>query len=122
MAETLTREQVLDMPAGEEMDRLIAEKVFGDQFDGDTITDGKRCWPIPDYSTNVAAAWQVIDRIYRRFCGHISIERFAWLSYEVKVGGLPADGGGWREVAAMAGAAPLAICRAALLTTLKADR
>jgi hypothetical protein len=45
------------------MDREVAEKVFGARFDGDTITDGKQCWPIPNYFTEIAAAWLVVDKL-----------------------------------------------------------
>ena len=30
-------------------------------FDGDTVTDGKRCWPVLDYSTGIAEAMEVVE-------------------------------------------------------------
>ena len=68
-----------NMTAGREMDALIAEKVFGW---AELWTDGKEYmmyppweqnmgvgyderYPVPHYSTDIAHAWEVIEKLLR---------------------------------------------------------
>ena len=133
----MNREDILKMEAGREMDVLIAENVMGyskmlapTSFrlnnylvdagelvyvapNGDTFAT----FDIPSYSSDISAAWEVVEKM--------------------RIAIVPLVGGGWaaepdsdfdlelswfeRPVCdwATAPTAPLAICRAALLSTLE---
>jgi hypothetical protein len=100
-AEEMTHEEILNMPAGREMDALIAEKVMGVKL---------FCF-CP--STDIAAAWQVVDYFAKKY-GDVCLE-MVLVENETLTGQewcvslrLDAD-------IALADTAPLAICRAALL-------
>ena len=72
------------MKPGRELDAVIAEKVFGFtpvfSRNGRTLSDGEPHWswirfegdtllnPIPDFSTNIEAAWQVVEKVLPNFC------------------------------------------------------
>lgn len=106
-----------DMPAGPEMDRLVAEKVMGwhargfdgkrhDWYDGHDFIRGWSYW---NPSTNIAHAWEVVVermRDHSRFfnvCQRLEVCWCEVVDYE----GMPLD-------RTKAETAPLAICRAAL--------
>jgi hypothetical protein len=73
----MTHQEIDKLAAGRELDALIAEKVMGwtgfwkrgepsmmayppvEQAAG---IDGER-WPVPNYSTNIAAAWLVVEKM-----------------------------------------------------------
>jgi hypothetical protein len=123
----MTRNEILNMEAGREMDALIAEKVMGispQKVEGYPEFDDTREWVdigdyvvypegvgvckrLPDYSTNIAAAWLVVEH----FCVGV---------FDIK---LVTTVRGWKceiyhdrtEVSANSEKAPLSICRAALL-------
>lgn len=127
----MTKDKILAMPAGREMDRFIAEKVMGCRVL--ISTDGQlycRCgmtcnYPhAPDdrdsqlygdlyeFSTDIAAAWEVVEKLRERFaqvaidvCGDLWRARL-YLDSDT-LAELFAD--------ATEDTAPLAICRAALL-------
>ena len=115
-----------ELLAGRELDALVAERVMGWHREGVLLwpPDCKRTkWvhgvSVPPYSTQMAFAWEVVEKLKERVL--------------VIVGGGPNDEGGcedwyctvksfgyrqfqdqeWSEVA---NTAPLAICRAALKT------
>jgi hypothetical protein len=104
-----------EMPAGREMDRLIAEKVMGWSVNGVTAysptgsaNDASRDWCL-HYSTEIAAAWEVVEVCLEKF-GTFSIMRHGWPGekgegYVVYMGAV---------VKAYGGDIALAICRAAL--------
>ena len=54
----MTREEILTMESGRTMDALVAEKIFGKVKDS---------WhyklTLPNYSTDIAAAWGVVEKI-----------------------------------------------------------
>ena len=110
-----------NMRAGRELDALVAEKVMGwtntreQAFEvtrGQLVLigvspDGDDLAPVPEFSTDIGAAWSVVERMVRD--GH-NVE----LKYTAN---------GWQCVVewhfeespfALADEAPLAICRAAL--------
>lgn len=78
MAE-LTREAILAMKSGPELDAAVSESIFGEHICITEATpDGIRCkqmhkhpriayWisekPCPPYSTDIAAAWEVVERL-----------------------------------------------------------
>lgn len=87
----MTRDEILSMPAGCEMDALIADKVMGWErvgIDGWKTQYGLRTIELTSYgsfhpSTDVAAAWEVVERI-REKQTEIRIRGMEWY-----------DGGGW---------------------------
>jgi hypothetical protein len=114
------------MEAGREMDALIAERVFGRQtgrWGSFSLMDGGDdavAVETPRYSTDIAAAWEIVPRLEARY-GRFDI---------TQIWGLDARGDwqctlgkqGWESVGAIyvtgfASTAPLAICRAALQAT-----
>lgn len=93
------------MKAGRELDSLIHEKVFGQDPRQEPYQrpDGAMVYPfVPEYSTDIAAAWQVVEKLTE---GEFHLSR--------------CYGGGWEcELGApyisFGETAPLAICLAAL--------
>jgi hypothetical protein len=70
----LTYDEIDNLSVGAEIDRLIAEKVMGQERTascplGDPTCDGKYepqvgHWPcLPPYSTDIAAAWEVVEHL-----------------------------------------------------------
>lgn len=152
----MTREEIEQMPAGRELDRLIAEKVLGlsvyhydkDHADncyfmlmdteGDPVlftgrhrdaerkTEAAAWGDCPAYSTDIAAAWEVLMEMKdrrRRYAtsrhgfamSEALIERpeGEWVTvFKCQIGG--------RENRGYEDTAPLAICKAALLASLTA--
>ena len=148
----MNEEQIRQMRAGREMDCLVAEQVMGwvwmrrrePRHEGDTLQsvlyrpdwkwidwcelipdDGKprsMNQSIPAYSTDIAAAWGVVERLYNEH----------WI---VSIGSLAENPRGWRcelcnmwpddferaptDIEANGDTAPLAICRAALLAAME---
>lgn len=114
----------MDLEAGRELDALVAEQVMGWRRCSD---DGSGYWEgrsptnilslileeVPHYSTDIAAAWQVIGRM-RDLC---------WASHSTDLT-LDSEQPWWawhflhgvsqKTVRECADTAPLAICRAAL--------
>ena len=119
----LTVEIIQDMPAGREMDEWVALLIFGwkrgDQAAGEGVwrrpTDDSRyasgfkdALLLPPHSTDIAAAWLVADWL-RKHHGQFSLQ--AGIDWHCMADVLKPWG---------SGATPMeAICRAALLTTLK---
>ncbi len=129
----MNTEEILNMPAGPEMDALIAEKVFGITnpdptkcpYCGYEMWVGvarSRCsicgeWRYSahkEYSADISAAWEVVEKL-KPFKFEISrdnggnIDCLIWLRETFTERHKPADVYGCESL-------PLAICRAALLT------
>ena len=114
----MTREEILNMPAGREMDALIAENVFnvfvhrlnGSAFSVSMLNE------IPHYSTDISAAWEVVEKLHKENdifdVWHEKDTGFDWWCEVVN------NGDGWNVNAKTA---PLAICRAALLAVMEAE-
>lgn len=137
------------MEAGRELDALVAEKVM--QFDHKHKINGceedcwydvceycglefhcedtsGRCEGYPHYSTDIAAAWQVVDRIAQLVIADENAERLNYLrleqndssGYSATFGFPYMENEEWANTAnqydcsARADSAPLAICLAAL--------
>jgi hypothetical protein len=133
-----TREEILNMPAGREMDALVAEKVMeqtdfshpGFFWGEGTTEDGKDGWDgfqcprcnadsedggkcCKHYSTSIAAAWEVVEKINKEHDVQIAIGKDEKENrVEVLLWG--SDSG-----CVYAPTAPLAICRAALLAVME---
>jgi hypothetical protein len=147
----MTRDEVLNMPAGREMDALIAEKVMGwiysDSWE-QLVPSGHADPPIwsdwewdieeltyvkhpinmmggvsyrgdkpyiPEYSTNISAAWKIVEKMINDGYDivdiwHENVVDVGWAMEWIK------DGNGDNSIGS--DTAPLAICKAALLTAL----
>lgn len=100
-----------DLPAGMELDALIAEKVIGMHSAevADWIRLKEHNYGIPHYSTDIAAAWEVVDNLIERKFRVSVLRDFSewavciWLPNAVR----------WTD-AIEADTAPHAICLAAL--------
>ena len=135
-----------EMPAGRELDALIAEKVFGQSvkwFTYDGIDDELQSEPweqdwdgtnanprecdksdngafpnCESYSTDIAAAWQVVEKFRTGINGHAAACMEFELTDEIRMPDYYCRFYGIdfkpREYFAFADTAPLAICRAAL--------
>lgn len=117
----MNHDEILNMPAGREMDALIAKKVMGLQKCGDSFVDGLYWLPSgipdypPEYSSDMSAAWQVVESLRKR-------DYRIFLSYARNIVTITLDHDNhhkdmdfWIE----AKTAPLAICRAALLAVME---
>jgi len=94
---------VESLKAGRELDTLIAEKVMGLDIGDDCDHSIDSCLCFPPYSTDIAAAWQVVDKLISAECGFV-----------VSGGGSLPWLATFRNGQAHAETAPLAICLAAL--------
>jgi hypothetical protein len=111
----MNREEILNMPAGIEMDAMIGAKIFGikqeehswSDLSGNQVTLGY-------FSTDIAAAFEVVEKLCRENgCDVVKVckrDPELWGEWSCNFG-LGAE--------AFADTAPLAICRAALLTITK---
>jgi len=64
----LTREQILSMPAGRELDSLVAQHVMGWEVIGAKLNkDGYIAYSV-DFkpSSDIAAAWKVVKKMHER--------------------------------------------------------
>jgi hypothetical protein len=106
------------MAAGRDLDALVAEKVMGHEVHRDVrwrepaiLGPGQRIanTPMPRYSTDIAAAWAVIQKLMEThfmYSLNASHESGHWCVF-YPASGSPVEG-------EYADTAPLAICRAAL--------
>lgn len=115
----MTKEEILTMKAGEELDKLVAE-ALGDVSE---VTGSDKCyrhfqenpayggWSIPaPVSTDISAAWQVVDRLVDSVRHYMFDLRKVYVNtlWEASFQGRVAQGV----------TAPEAICKAALLAEL----
>ena len=115
----MNREEILNMPAGREMDALVAEKVMGFiklQFPGlpkyqKPTKDGVvPLYYVPNFSTDISAAWEVVEQVTKKSKFTVIEIRGGNELYQVAFWYPLKDS--WHAE----GLLPLAICRAALLT------
>jgi hypothetical protein len=106
------------MPAGPELDAHIAEQVMG----------LKTAAKIPSYSTDIAAAWTVVETMIRKDGVYFGCPHFKHKHQNLASLGYPEGTECWycvlntkqlNKVVLCADTAPLAICRAALLWAVK---
>lgn len=115
--------------AGRELDAAIAERVMGwtncrvrvmydarglPSYGGGTPPEGGKKRPYPAYSTDIAAAWSVVERFVRDTRFHLDSLGFDGEEWRCAIGhdNDEGDADGWSF--AEANTAPLAICLAAL--------
>ncbi len=92
-----------------EKDARIAERVMGGRLDGDTLTDGKQCWPVPDYTTG-SAVWDVVEWLRNRWGQFELVAGLEWHCYPGRPGYI-SPGAYWGTGVT----GKLAICKAALI-------
>lgn len=107
-----------DLPTGRELDALVAEKIMGFRYDGHNWGRGSEWWgcncpnmgkPLPHYSADIAAAWQVVE--------HLAAQHTVTLMVDALDTQLVILDGDERLNYGIEGTGetmPLAICRAAL--------
>ena len=113
----MTREEILRMEAGPELDRLVAEQIMGWREGQDTLKLqggmgilGEKA--LPRYSTDIAAAWEVVEALREK---EFVIDILGLLEdFIVKIWN-ENESEGLSIAKASAEQAPLAICRAALI-------
>lgn len=122
----MTRDEILNMEAGREMDALIGKEVMGCDVSVNkhgvpfcqcrggihsSYSEEREVWPSLDcYSTDISAAYNVVDKF----------EIFNVESWrEDGKSGACAIVNADLDLAVIADTAPLAICRAALLAVMK---
>jgi hypothetical protein len=101
------------LPAGREMDEMIAEKVMGHK----RPENGGR--EVPHYSTDIAAAWHVVKHLGQQSDISVTVTQEGG-AYSCQIRG--PSGEWWARASGEGETAPLAICRGALALTLAADR
>ena len=114
----VTAADALELPPGRELDKLVAERVMGQRWQGGNPIpnhDGRWPWPAP-YSTDIAAAWVVVEHprkvrgaTWGLLCERAGDRPSGHFRFSISLLG---PGG---PFALYAETAPLAICRAALL-------
>jgi len=134
----MTRDEILNMPAGREMDALVAEKVMGwipkDNLYWKDNEGSFAGWAteFSEYSvkpfrpsTDIVAAWQVLEHLIatgeQRFEAPALFKYpLAWLCVFYQKHEKPGEmAPAWID--ANAPTAPLAICRAALLAVMESE-
>ncbi|MHA7967713.1 BC1872 family protein [Paenibacillus sp. CAU 1782] len=113
----LTEQQIRDMDPGRELDRLIATQIMGCEIDEriDIYFQGKKWSPIPEYSTDISAAWEVVEK-----CNEVKVKRYETMGghcYFCKIEVESTEG--WDEVIETGDTAPEAICKAALIAHMR---
>lgn len=117
----MDKEEILNMPAGREMDALIFEYVFKKEESAslrDEHGNLRRSWTDAygfegsDYSTDISAAWEVLERLKAISGVTIGIRVHPTAGYSVNIYQLGINY--WPTEDTL----PLAICRAALLSCL----
>jgi hypothetical protein len=91
-----------------ELDRFIAQKIMEEKG-------------IPSYTSNIAKAWQVVDKMMRQFFCELKLDVFLGVSGDLWVASFysPSKGGRYEGKGRTA---PIAICRAAKATYLNLVR
>jgi hypothetical protein len=121
----MTRDEILNMEAGREMDALVARRVMllpnvAQEKQRVSWADGNGFHLVEHYSTAISDAWQVVEKLISNGLDNIVLkyeDEFtgkgvrAWYLYVGK--------GAYWSYDSYSDTAPLAICRAALIATLK---
>jgi hypothetical protein len=125
----MTRDKILNKPAGREMDALVAEIVMGWEYIPDKQerktwssthwvnwkdSKGKTQLLVLSYSTDIAAAWQVVEKTMLLDNYDLMKDGENYIFGHYGKNGIDP----WTEFV-RASTAPLAICRAALLAVLE---
>lgn len=123
----MTNEEIDQMAAGRELDRLIAEKVMGwklvdpikypaDKYCG--FPPGQQFDYIPKYSTEIAAAWPLMERITKDKRFYYGVEMITHLHSNGWLIVVFGESKKYHDIYVFAETAPLAICRATLKASI----
>lgn len=115
----MNRDEILNMPAGREMDTLIVEKVMGLKVDYEfdephvpSLRDKYDEWGyLPNYSTDILAAWEVVEELK-------GLKPILNYDPQSQKWYMRLNGGSYCS----ADTAPLAICRVALLAVMEDEQ
>lgn len=117
----MTRDEILNMPAGRDADALIEYHIMKTQVPRNSDGHLSRSWvdgygyENTFYSTDIAAAWEVVEKFKENWVVEVGVNGgFYWCDMDNYKGVL-----GFHS--ARADSAPLAICRAALLAVQSAS-
>lgn len=105
----MTRDEVLNMPAGYEINKLVQSFVMGGL---PPVSDDIMPEFIKPFSSDISAAWQVVEKLNsnpKNVCVDVWHDESGWYCSVHFIGDTEAD---------KADTAPLAICRAALLAVM----
>jgi hypothetical protein len=127
----MTRDEILNMPAGREMDVLVLVSVMGIEYsekDGENYREWSNCYTeracfvfrdIPHYSADISAAWEVVEKLRDTSDDEPDYWTITDLGNAWRVTSNWAHHDGDIENFSIeAETAPLAICRAALLAVM----
>ena len=126
----MTRDEILAMEAGPELDALVAEKVMGWQLTsayqlgpawardipwGELVLKNAVAYYAHEWgpSTDIAPAWKVVEKMHKEY--GIDVNGLASGGFVCTIYGVD---GHWRTYDETA---PLAICRAALLAVMEVE-
>lgn len=118
----MTPDDILNMPAGEDIDAMVHRVVFGNKVDKIVLVEDPSKYyyssktEIKHYSTDIAAAWEVVEKIHLMV--RPSVLSGQWVAMKFERVYLSGKWEGVGEVTS--DTAPLAICRAALLAVMEA--
>ena len=97
----MTKDEIRDMQAGPEMDKIVAEKVTG---------TGMFSTP-PKYSTEIAAAWDILAKFH--WVNLLKGQAGMWVCTVRNYSGMQ-----YQEYQSLSRQAPESICKAALLAAM----
>lgn len=133
MNKKLSREKVLKMPAGRNMDVLVAKIIleinvitdtnnFRFYFENNGQYPGKApFFDVPKYSTDISAAWDIVQKMCKKHFRYEVGGNFMGLDHKYAA----FDNEQWADknplFKAFAETTPLAICRAALLAVMEEE-
>lgn len=125
----MNKEEILAMEAGLELDMLVGQYVIGfedylkESGKRPVVRDGrygKNYFDLPNYSTDISAAWEVVEKLRETHCYKIyDYGRNMHKNDPHHVTFSPSEKGWEHSNEARASTAPEAICKAALLAVME---
>jgi hypothetical protein len=121
-----TKEEILEMKPGNDLDSLVAEKIIGYKITtghtGEKYLDGFSISKIPSYSKDISAAWEVVKKMSLLSRLWLSGSCNKWYVLEIEHNEWGEPGRVLEDVIpGGCNSAPEAICKAALLMVLKRE-
>jgi hypothetical protein len=119
----VTKEEILAMRAGKDLNITVAEKVMGNKFAQDEtfgdmeVSEGMVYGYLQPYSEDITAAWQVMEKM-KGYNPRVEFDTHSQ-KWEATFSVREAD---FTCPVVLAGTAPEAICKAALLALLEVKR
>lgn len=117
--------EIINHPADRCLDALVAERVMGIVSNvgvvGWMLDSRGYTVRVPEYSTDIAAAWQVVEKLDFTI---VKVDE-GWMVGKLDINAFTNDSGvvyGCIYDPGLAETAPLAICRAALLAVMDGDK